>query len=757
MAIQLETKRKQFSEQQIAELTAIYNDYLHIARQHQEVVQSEPIEQMALNKLTTMYPNGNFPWKIEPMTPFEQKKFDDFINNDKFEDKNNTYITIRHIKKEEDKGYNAKYYAVLPYSIITMNTTIPASIERYSVFYSAGTKLGNTTFYIDGQYKAVCNDVTQKDLSLEDVIVDYNMIDNIFIMINLADSYYKREYITDEKEAEKHFAKSSANIFANEYLSLGENVILELLGSFAEKLLIVCREIYGIPYKPHYTVQENANVWNRAQQDGLILSAQDFQDYLNIRNFLRHRWDTLEILGRFNPAKAQENEKTRNNYLNSYFKLCDKTIMQRTKAYIDVLHNLQHVINIVNPNRIMRYENESNNKFINRVKLSYQSNPNIDVEINRPLLDAKYLGVRNTLHKILPQIHIVDEYSRESEQQQHIDDYIVRSWFLETFTTIDCMIMRLFKYRGNNYKRDEAWGHITELGVLSDTESEKWFKYIRLRNLIGHNYFSTNLRDKLVTISDEYEKDLKKFMGKLRDAGPEVEQIQPGILKYTNYDNLVVILDEKNHRVLSKKYIDTQTSKNTENNTMTQKAQEIRKEVCPNGIEFNVSGNEIISVKLPIGITVNFDTRNIEWDIKTNWHIQNEYSYVLHTDKSKIVFDSDLRITEYYEKNRKKTFRAGDSWFLDGRHLVQLDSGARIKEFKFKNFRNKIIQTMFSHKKDGNNVMIFSDGTTIAQSDVKITIMHNDKILTYDNRQEFASTYITPQTALQQNAENHTR
>ena len=110
-----------------------------------------------------------------------------------------------------------------------------------------------------------------------------------------------------------------------------------------------------------------------------------------------------------------------------------------------------------------------------------------------------------------------------------------------------------------------------------------------------------------------------------------------------------------------------------------------------------------------------------------------------------------------YEKNRKKTFRAGDSWFLDGRHLVQLDSGARIKEFKFKNFRNKIIQTMFSHKKDGNNVMIFSDGTTIAQSDVKITIMHNDKILTYDNRQEFASTYITPQTALQQNAENHTR
>jgi hypothetical protein len=218
-----------------------------------------------------------------------------------------------------------------------------------------------------------------------------------------------------------------------------------------------------------------------------------------------------------------------------------------------------------------------------------------------------------------------------------------------------------------------------------------------------------------------------------------------------------VILDEKNHRVLSKKYIDTKTSNNTENNIMPQKSQKIRKEVCPNGIEFNVSGNEIISVKLPIGITVNFDTRNIEWDIKTNWHIQNEYSYVLHTDKSKIVFDSDLRITEYYEKNRKKTFRAGDSWFLDGRHLVQLDSGARIKEFKFKNFRNKIIQTMFSHKKGGNNVMIFSDGTTIAQSDVKITIMHNDKILTYDNRQEFASTYITPQTALQQNAENHTR
>ena len=149
-------------------------------------------------------------------------------------------------------------------------------------------------------------------------------------------------------------------------------------------------------------------------------------------------------------------------------------------------------------------------------------------------------------------------------------------------------------------------------------------------------------------------------------------------------------------------------------------------------------------------VVVNLSTQSIDWDIFTHWYAGGEYFNILQTDnKSKITLDKDLRVNEYIEKKRKKQVRAGDSWLLDGRHLVLFDSLGRLKEFKFKNFRNNVVQTAFMHKKDGRNLVIFADGTIISESGNQIAITHDGKELTFANRKEFAATYITPQNILQ--------
>ena len=724
-------KYKSLSQKQINELTAIYDDLLFITRQHEYLLRSTYVENLAVEHAQETHPDMlGGPWMSELTTRKEKQDFHDVVNNDARGDGTKTYVILKHIKSQDDRE-TAKTYAIPPYNLITINMQLPSLIERFRVLFPENATFGNTEFIIDGLFKATYIDKKNKDKSLSHLIGDNGMVNDLGLLLDLLDGIRITGYDEDK------FQRTVLNTYATERVCANENIILECLGLFADKVQDFARQLYGDPNQKQ-TYEYNVNVLKQAEQDKFILSADFLIDVMNIRHLLRHQWDTLDELGWFDEKQAQENKKTRDSYVASYLKYCDTTLVQRMKFYVKALEHVQYIIQAVNQNWIIRNPQESNNKFTARLKDLYKQNPNITVELNHHLYDKKYFSLNSILHKLFPNIKIADNYPDFDTRKKKIDEWYARSCFLQDFAAIECVVMRHCQNRGKNLKSNDAWADLKNTGVLTSEQSDIWREYSLLRNDLSHNNFDEKLRKKLFATRDKFKQDAHALAQKLFEISPNVSKRQTDVYEYIHPDNLSVVLDYNKHKVLPDDYMDEQLLK------------QIRHEITPTGIEFDVTDKEIIKIKLPNGVTVNLDAQSINWDVKTHWVTNNDQIHILQTDNSKIIVDKYFRVMEYTERNRAKKFRAGDGWMLDGRHPIVLDSGNRIKEFKFKTFLNNIIKTAFLYKKDGQCLIMFSDGTTVSQSNKDMTVMHNGKTLTFNNRQEFAATYIAPQNIVQQ-------
>lgn len=715
----MDEKYKSISKQYIDELAAIYQDYLYMSREHEAVLQTMSLDSLANSYLQDLRPDvAKFVWQFDVLTENEKRDFANFINADEYKDENRAYVILRHIKSQDNTGY-FKHFAVPPYTVTSLCMELPSSIEQYTIIYPPTAKLGDVEFFIDGLYKAKYSDDEHPDMPVGDFIYDNKMLNEFTMVITLAEALRQDGNITDNK-----FERMLLNVYAAERVVSNENVMLELLGSFAEKLLVVCREMYKI--------SDVGDVFRRAESEGLISSADDFKDYVNIRNFMRHQWDTLDDLGFFSTSKSNKNKIIRAAYAQSYLKLCDKTLIARMKSYIDVLHQMQHVIKQIAPDRIIRNNSESNNKFIQRVRAAYASGSCPSVEINHPLPSDKYKSLERNLHKVVPNVNIADSFLPGHGKDIGIDDYGNRSIFLQTFHATECMVMRHCILRGCNLRHYEAWEHIKNLGIISDQEYKTWQDYGALRNLISHNYFNTDLRRRLREQEPAFMNDAQLLMHKMVAMGPDVKKLSNGIYEYCHQDGQITRLDFTNHRVLY---------------TNRPSIQKLR-ETFPNGMELCVYNGTITNVKLPNGMNIDLQNRTINWDEHTMWRTTKDNVNILQTAKSKIYLGPDLRVTKYMEQGSKIPFNKGDNILIDRRHNLVLDFVCRIKEFKFKNAANISQSTMFFHTKDGHNLISFSDGTTVTQSDDGMTITHNGITLTYDNRADFAMAYNLPQSTI---------
>ncbi len=107
---------KSISAAQIDELTAIYDDYVYMARQHEAILTEKyAIEGLAAEQMEIMYPSGpDFPWRIDLLSRTEKQEFADFVKNDIICDDTKTYVLLKYIKPQENAGFD-KEFAVSPY------------------------------------------------------------------------------------------------------------------------------------------------------------------------------------------------------------------------------------------------------------------------------------------------------------------------------------------------------------------------------------------------------------------------------------------------------------------------------------------------------------------------------------------------------------------------------------------------------------------------------------------------------------------
>ncbi len=104
-------------------------------------------------------------------------------------------------------------------------------------------------------------------------------------------------------------------------------------------------------------------------------------------------------------------------------------------------------------------------------------------------------------------------------------------------------------------------------------------------------------------------------------------------------------------------------------------------------------------------------------------------------------------MTEYTDKNNNIPFRKEDTLLIDNRHRISLDYAYRIQDFNFVNAARNVSRTEFMHTEEGYNVLFLSDGTIVLFTEQDIVVRHSRTSLTFDNRRDFAATYIAQQNA----------
>ncbi|MBP5353270.1 MAG: hypothetical protein J6Y91_05880 [Alphaproteobacteria bacterium] len=739
-------EQQTISPRDIEELKPIYEDYFYMARQHELLFRHETVDMLSFRQIQRMYPDYGdprwfvIPWSVEKLNVDERKEFADYVQNNAKGDGHKTYISIQHIKPEENT-FRGPAFSEPPYTNLCRTMQFPSMIEEYTISYPEGVTLGETEFYVDGRYKAVYSGDKSKDKLIADCLNDLDMVDEISVMLNLGECFRQNDYKDDEK-----FGRMTVNVYAAETVKLNENNLLEILGSFAEKVKNICNA--------RYHNQESAV--KKAREEGFLNLPDSFQDYLNIRNLMRHQWDTLDDLGGFTSRQAQLNKRRRTERVNSYLKLCDKTLYQRMISYVETLQQMQQVIGAVDPTRLVREAGESNSKFSERVKMACRQNPDkqIEVEMNYPLESEKYKALDKLLHKkkIFPNIKIIDDVTKDENKLKLMLDYNRRSLILRDFHDLACYAMGCCQRCGEDKDIRSAWNYLEKIGVITPEECQRWQGYTTLRNTMAHDYFDENIRKQLHETCEQYTQDFADMAKKLYEASPDVKKIRDDVYEYKHSNGEVVRLDFNNHTITrdnDTSHSQPEVKNMTDNTKQPQPNDEMQKETYPNGVEYELQNGKITKVKLPLGMSINLEKQRIKWDVCTHWYMNAEYFNVLKTDKSKIVTDKDMIVTEFYEKNRKRPFRDGDCMMIDNHHNVALDNVGRLREFRFRKADGKSISATFRHAKNGRNSVAFADGTTVYQTGKEITVMHGDVVLNYDNRQEFAKTYegtpMTPQ------------
>lgn len=746
--MEYKTENDKTDNQQNAEsLLAIYEDYLWIVRQHEQFMLLTLSDNIAEMQKERMYPEGyEFPWKITELDENEKQEFADFCANDISGSNNKSYVVLQHIVEKEN-NCPPPAIAFPPYSRTTMGFNMPSTIERCTVCFPNNITLGNTEFLVDGRYKVVYTGEAAKDKTIYDCISNPDLFTEFSVMLKLSEAYRKNGYVKDEK-----FERAANDIYAEEMIAVNENNILELIGSFAETVKGICNEKYEDKSNPKNNKKSSYKNFIKAKKDGFLQLPDNFWDYVNIRHFIRHQWETLNELESYMPKQVTDEENKRSERARSYLKFFGKPMFLRMRGYVDVLHQMQKVICEIDPDRLIRDKDERYGEFVKRVREAYQQNPNrqLKVEINYPLPSDKFLLIYGDMQKISPDIMVADDVcvDREdfSDMFERMENYKKRSNFLETFHDLEsyaiefCIMHgRNCNSKGNNLTVRDAWDYLEEKKVISREECEKWHEYTDLRRDISHFYFNENLKDKLDAIEEKYPKDWQELANKITDAGPNIKKIRDGVYEYTNTDGNVVELDRNRHKILSgfdePKPQDRKPRRNNRDS-------DTHWEDYSNGVSYELNAkNWVESVKLPNGVEVNFKENSIDFDERTHWYPNAEAFNALKTVGSIVMTDKDLAVLRYKVGSDSVDFENKDRLLIDYTHTLWLDCEGRLKRFEYKQSKDNIIIAEFRKTQKGKNLIELNDGTSVLINGKNMTVFHGDYVLRNNARIEFAKSY----------------
>ncbi len=741
MAQKIDLYSTLLSPKQKNDLLAIYIDYLRFSRAVENMVHSYTPRQLAYSQLSQLFDgkitkDTKIPWRFELINQHQSRIYQDFVNDETHWDSRYSYISLRYTDNRQDAATRQCHYVPDGYLRTAMRLDLPTPVEMYQVIYPQDELMKNAVFLVDNRFAVTYKHPEHGEMKVRDAFARRDVCTEFRVLMNLLDYFTHNPYLED-----KAYPRELTNILASEDMQPYENMLLEALGSFADKLKDICKQLFNN--------RTDKDFFKYAEKDGLISSSADMQDYVNIRNLMRHQWDTYAELGEFQADKAALNAAIRQERLDSYRRVCVPALTERVRNYIKILHQFREVVKIFHPNLVVRESDESNSKFVERLKKRRAENPQAKllIETNYAKSNEKFAALTRNIGKIWPDAQIIDNVANDGQIiKDLIEDYYRRGDFLRTYHDAECNVMIYSLNFGHNFGRIDAWNYAQRRKIVNYNEAQQWQKYTALRHDLSHNYYNQTLREQVKQKLDDFDKLYATLFDKLEAQAPETRLVSPNVYKIVHKNGLEVDIDYNTYKITTNRsntrFEQKQPAVTKQQNVeAAQGHNRTHKEEFANGMLITHDGEQIIECRLPNGVFFNLPKQRISLPQGEKLLFNAEDFNVLQSDYCKIFTDKNMYVTRALARGRLTEIGRNDM-LLFGTMKVATDNRGRISNINVKIAGDSRLQlkTDFANQRVSFNL---SDGTVVQPTAQSLKITHNGQVLTYANRRAFVDTYNT--------------
>ena len=709
----------QVTPKQKKDLLGIYQDYLYFERGLELAMQinsTAGLAAMFMEQMGWIGTKMEMRWIFNFASPSEQDEYIKFSKGLIEDPKQYGYMSLYHTKKEQDTTNQKISEIPQDYVYTSIDLSLPCPIERYAVAFPSDQKFKDTNIIVDGIFKISFNDKfkDQGDALLLDILSEHKTQKEFKVLLSLLEYYHHNMYDLETNHADdfsEYVSKVMMKILASEAIAGFENKVLELIGSYADKTQEILRTVY-----PKTATMD---LWKIAERNGVIASAENMQHYLNIRHLMHHQWDSLDGSNKYAFNNKHKNERMREDYMASYHLLFDKSISERLKEYQKITQQLQPLLKALYPEFFPREIGESNSKFVKRIKLWQQQNPNKAPLItgNYLLRDDKHTSLVKNLKKVIPSAIVlddmtVDELGKYSDLEEN---YFNRTSFLKIYNRLESDVSAFCKRQGIFPNPANVWQFLRKK-ILTEEEYQTWVNYRQLRNNLSHNHFSDTLQTELNNIETQFAQDIIQIYQKIADF-----------------------------ETAQSKAKENRTTKPQVTSVDTKKDYHVNKAPKNYPVKLGYWNDELVDCRLKNGIVIDIKRKKVILPDNTRIYFDAEDFNVFKFDNgNKLFTDKTFEVTKYIERGHFTAVSRNENFIVAPKHKIRTDNRKRVAEDCIITGDNKLI-TRFNYTSDGA-VMTLEDGTKLKTSAKDFIVSHNNVVLSYDNRYAFKQSYLDDNT-----------
>lgn len=782
-AASLPPRRKQ-------DLLAVYRDYISLVRNLEQVVRRYKPLNLANYQITRLYEGEviDNPWEVEEISPEARRAYADFIANKSPErGAHYCFVSVNYTSAQLRSEEPGIFSTPEDFAVYSAGNSLPARIERYVAAYEKGETLEDARFVISGRWLMKYNH-DAKGKTLANAFADewiekrfQSMLDVLALLPPEKSRYSEKDVETAQTEA-----------LSSALIAPFENVLLSSLAALSEESNGIMRELFGRRAGQNYMAQ--------AESEGLLPSAAAFQDCLNIRHLMHHQWDTLDGIGKFNERETVKNVSVRRRYLDSYCRLCDRPLLERLDSYVGTAKSFAPLVSALNPDLLIRGENESNSKFVARIKEYARANPEaaLLVETNYPYGSDKKEALIKNVAKLFPSAAVIDRSGMDIDGfLERVAGYLYRKNYLEVFQQIEYKMSQFCLFNGKNVQPSAAWAYFRNKKMLSAEEAERWAEFKQLRNDLSHKYLDAALSARLEKLCAAFMQAAIILEDRIDAASPVVSLQEGNVYRAVHKDGRIVDIDYAERRILSVSRITGTSAANRSpapvsdnaghlrpsaaassrpsesrvpdnsqpsdiRNTAEAKTHSERRmpnrsrpgssktpsssrrpyiEEYPNGISIAVAGTDVVSCRLANGVLVHLQKGRVDAPDGSKLYLNgSERCFLTLKGGVKLITDRRFQVLNYIVSGRSVSIAKNETMKFPNGHGISLDNRGFLNCEEFSGAGGAVVRLFY--KTDARQPAVrFSDGTAISLSSGGIRVFHSGKELTYRTRKAFAESY----------------